>query len=164
MFAQSALISETGRLKKFAVRLTRNHADADDLLQSTCLRALEKSDRFIDGSNLFGWTSKIMFNLFVSGYRRRAKFETQYDPDIYLEMASIPAAQQIESELADVKRAILKLSAAHRDVVVLICMKGMRYDEVSALLQLPVGTIKSRLSRARSQIKLLLAPAEHLLN
>ena len=55
MFAENALTAELERLRRFAFRLTRNNADADDLVQSTCLRALEKSDHFEDGTNLFSW-------------------------------------------------------------------------------------------------------------
>lgn len=154
MFSQNALVLEMGRLQKFALRLTRNKTDADDLVQSTCLQAIEKSDYFDDGTNLFGWTSKIMFNLFVSGYRRKAKFDTRFDPETYLEKVAVEATQDTSMELADVKRAIRQLNADHREILVLICVKGMRYEEVSALLQIPVGTVRSRLARARRQLQL----------
>ncbi len=81
MFARSALVAEAGKLRKFALRLAKNRADDDDLFQSTCLRALEKAHRFEDGTNLFGWTSRLMYNIFVSGYKRRTKFESQYDSE-----------------------------------------------------------------------------------
>ena len=67
MFTQDALMAETGKLQKFSMKLTRNKANADDLFQSTCLRALEKAHYFQDGTNLFSWTSKIMYNLFCFG-------------------------------------------------------------------------------------------------
>ncbi|HYD18070.1 MAG TPA: sigma factor, partial [Patescibacteria group bacterium] len=66
MFEQKALIGEMENLRRFALRLTRNASDAEDLVQSTLLRALEKQDYFETGTNLFSWTSKIMFNLFAS--------------------------------------------------------------------------------------------------
>ena len=65
MFAQAALVTEMIPLNKFALRLTKNKNDAADLVQSTCLRALEKAHYFEEGTNLFSWTSKIMFNLFL---------------------------------------------------------------------------------------------------
>jgi RNA polymerase sigma-70 factor (ECF subfamily) len=156
MFAQNALLAETGKLQKFAMRLAKNKADADDLLQATCLRALEKADYFENGTNLFGWTSKIMYNIFATNYNRRAKFETRFDPEPYLEKRSVTPAQEIAAELADVKRAMMKLSADHREILVMVCVKEMRYEEVSALLQIPVGTVRSRLSRAREQLQVIM--------
>lgn len=153
MFAQNALVAETGKLQRFAMRLTRNKADADDLLQSTCLRALEKSDYFEDGTNLFKWTSKIMYNIFVSGYRRKMKFETQYDPEPYLEAQAVKPAQDIIMELADVKRAMRRIGADHREILVMICIEGRTYQEVSEILQIPAGTVRSRLFRGREQLR-----------
>lgn len=156
MFAQNALINETARLNRFALRLTRNKPDADDLMQSTCLRALEKSDRFENGTNLFGWTSKIMFNIFVTGYRRRAKFETRFDPESYLEHEAVAATQDFGAELGNVRRALLLLSTDHRRILIMICVNELRYEDVAQALKIPVGTVRSRLFRARKQIQTLL--------
>lgn len=152
MFNHSQLKSETSRLQKFALRLTRNNADADDLLQSTCLRALEKADTFETGTNLFSWTSKIMYNLFVSSYRRRVKFEVQYDPEHYIDSQYMLPVQDIQLELAEVDKAISKLRSEHREVLISVCVMGLSYEEVSTLLGIPVGTVRSRLSRARENL------------
>jgi RNA polymerase sigma-70 factor, ECF subfamily len=161
MFAQSALVAETGKLQKFALRLTKNKADADDLVQSTWLRALEKADYFEDGTNLFGWTSKIMFNIFAASYNRRTKFESQYDPEPYLEKESMAPTQEAGAEVSLVNKAMMNLSADHREVLVLICAKEMHYQEVSEMLQIPVGTVRSRLSRAREDLMTIMnAPHE----
>lgn len=157
MFTQQALIKEMGNLKKFALRLTRNTSEAEDLLQSTMLRALEKSDYFQEETNLFSWTSKIMFNLFVSQYRHKKKFDTQYDPEPYIAQVSVEPSQEATVDLATVRESMKLLSREHREMLVLVCIKGMRYEEVSELLQIPVGTVRSRLSRARSQLQDLLA-------
>jgi RNA polymerase sigma-70 factor (ECF subfamily) len=156
MFAHSALIAETGKLQKFALRLTKNKPDADDLFQATCLRALERADLFENGTNLFSWTSKIMFNIFVSGYHRRTKWETQFDPEPYLVAEIIEPTQEIGAELAQVQRAMLKLSAEHREILTLVCIKCMCYEEVSEMLNIPVGTVRSRLSRAREQLQAIM--------
>lgn len=148
MFTHNALLAETGKLQKFALRLTKNKSDADDLLQSTCLRALEKGDIFQDGTNLFGWTSKIMFNLFASDYRRRMKFDTNHDIDTQ----TVQPMQEIGAEMGNIKRAMLKLSTDHQDIIVMICVKGMSYKEVSMLFDIPIGTVRSRLSRARREL------------
>ncbi len=156
MFTQNALMAESKKLQKFSMKLTKNKSNADDLFQSTCLRALEKSHLFQDGTNLFHWTSKIMFNIFVSNYRRKTKYETQYDPQSFLEKASVSASQEIHVEFSNVKRAIMKLKNEHRQILTLICIQGMRYDEVSEMLKIPVGTVRSRLSRAREQLQIIM--------
>lgn len=160
MFKEQALVKEMESLRKFAIRLTRNPVEADDLLQSTVLRALEKKDYFQDGTDLFKWTSKIMFNLFVTDYRRKVKFESQYDPEDIIGTQSIEADQDTQSELKAVGRAMEKLSEEHRDVLVMVCIKGMQYQEVADMLDVPVGTVRSRLSRARAQLSELMEAGE----
>lgn len=156
MFKQAELIKEMDNLRKFACRLTNNPVEADDLLQSTVLRAIEKKDYFEAGTNLFSWTSKIMFNLFVTDYRRKTKFESQYDPEPLIAARSVEADQQTKSELTAVSRAMEELSPEHKEILVLVCVKGMQYQEVADMLAIPVGTVRSRLSRARSQLTALM--------
>ncbi|MFA5593528.1 MAG: sigma-70 family RNA polymerase sigma factor [Micavibrio sp.] len=152
MFTQRELVAEMPKLKKFAVKLTRNTSEADDLVQSTLLRAMEKADYFETGTNLFKWTSKVMYNIFVTSYRRKTKFESQYDPTFHIENRSIEADQHIKSEVKALGRAMEKMSAEHKEILVMVCVKGMQYQEVADLLEIPVGTVRSRLSRARSQL------------
>lgn len=153
MFSNSALMIEEPKLRKFAYKLTKSASDAEDLLQSTLLRALEKKDLFQDGTNLFSWSSKMMFNLFASKYRRKKKFETQYDPDDFIRKESVEGKQEIKIELMEVEEAITKLSTDHRDVLLMVCVEGMSYEDVSQQLDIPVGTVRSRLSRARSSLE-----------
>ncbi|HTK84742.1 MAG TPA: sigma-70 family RNA polymerase sigma factor [Patescibacteria group bacterium] len=156
MFNQEALVAEMDHLRRFALRLTGNKSDADDLLQSTVLRALENRERFETGTNLFRWSSKIMFNLFVSGYRRRTKFETQFDPDKYMDRQCVAPQQDTLADLENVRRAMERLSPDHREILLLVCVNGMRYEEVSEMLSIPVGTVRSRLSRAREHLQMLI--------
>jgi RNA polymerase sigma-70 factor, ECF subfamily len=153
MYTQAALVKEIGSLKKFALKLTRSDSDADDLTQSTILRALEKKHLFQEDTNLFSWTSKIMYNIFVSEYRRKVRFETQYDPESYIERASVESSQEVKMEFKQVQEAMETLSEDHREILVMVCIKGMQYAEVSELLQIPVGTVRSRLSRARESLQ-----------
>jgi RNA polymerase sigma-70 factor (ECF subfamily) len=155
MFNNNALIEEMPDLRRFALRLTGSACDADDLLQATILRAIEKKHLFQSDTNLNRWACKIMFNLFVSAYRRKSKFETRYDPELYLEKMTEDASQEHIVELGQVERAMQKLSPEHREIIVLICVKGMRYQEASEALNLPVGTVRSRLSRARECLQAL---------
>ncbi|MFP4314267.1 MAG: RNA polymerase sigma factor [Alphaproteobacteria bacterium] len=165
MFNNDALLTETDRLRKFAYRLTNNSHDAEDLVQSAVLKALEKKELFKEGTNLYAWVSKIMYNLFVTQYRRKTKFETQYDPEPYLEKQSIQAAQDTKIAMKEVQTAIKGLSHDHQDILVMICVKGMRYAEVSEKLDIPVGTVRSRLSRARENLQAELEkPSNSLMN
>lgn len=156
MFENEALMEQNDRLQKFAYKLTRNKADADDLLQSTLLRAIEKKHLFQEGTNLFSWTSKIMYNMFVSAYRRKVKFETQYDPESFIEKESVEANQNIQMEFKDVDRAMDDLSPEHKEIILMVCAQGMQYAEVAKNLELPVGTVRSRLSRARENLQNIL--------
>ena len=153
MFKNDALMKEIDRLQRFAFKLTRNQSDAEDLLQSTLLRAMEKKHLFEEGTNLFSWTSKIMYNMFVSNYRRKVKFETQYDPESYIEKESVNENQNAVMDFKDVDRAMNDLSDEHRQIIVMICVKGMQYAEVAEALHIPVGTVRSRLSRARESLQ-----------
>jgi RNA polymerase sigma-70 factor, ECF subfamily len=164
MFTQEALIGEMANLRRFALRLTRNANDAEDLVQGTLLRALEKKDYFEENTNLFSWASKIMFNLFASQYRRKKRFETQYDPVPYIEQVAVGPSQETTTDLAKVRESMKLLSKEHREMLVLVCIRGMRYEEVSEMLHIPVGTVRSRLSRARKQLQdLLESPSRSLM-
>lgn len=156
MFTQAQLVTEMPKLRKFAQKLTRNTAEAEDLTQSTLLRALEKKTYFETGTDLFKWTSKIMYNLFVTDYRRKTKFETQYDPENYINNRAVEADQYAKTELKAVNKAMNQMSHEHREILVLVCVKGMQYQEVADMLNIPVGTVRSRLSRARSQLQALM--------
>lgn len=156
MFDQNALIQEAPKLRKFALRLTRNTSDADDLLQNTLIRAIEKAELFQDGTDLFKWTSKMMFNLFVSEYRRKTKHETQYDPESYIDACSVMPNQESVMDLKTVGMAMTMLSQEHREILLMVCVRGMRYEEAAQQLGVPVGTVRSRLSRSREALQRLL--------
>ena len=135
------------------MKLTRNSDDADDLLQSTILRAIEKKHLFQEGTRLFSWTSKIMYNLFVSGYRRRTKFETQYDPENYIEQQSVEPSQDTKMELRQVQEAMDHISPEQREILIMVCVQGTQYAEAAEILNIPIGTVRSRLSRARESLQ-----------
>lgn len=161
-FAHSELLQEMDKLHRFARKLCRNDHDAEDLLQSTMLKALEKKHMFADGSNLFSWISKIMYNDFVSAYRRRVKFETQYDSENLIMNQSVMPEQEQKSALAEIDDAMKSLSDEHKTILICVCAQGMKYKDVARLLSIPVGTVRSRLSRAREQLQDELARHRYL--
>ncbi len=156
MFNNNDLLLESDKLKKFAYKLSSSTHDAEDLLHNTLVRAIEKKHLFQEDTNLFSWTSKIMYNLFVSAYRRKTKFETQYDPETFIEKESVEATQNIKMELDDVDQAMQKLPENSQEILMMVCVQGMAYAEVSEKLSIPIGTVRSRLSRARSGLQSLL--------
>lgn len=156
-FEQQDLVTEMDRLYKFAMKLCRSEHDAEDLLQATVLKALEKKDMFKEGSNLFSWVSTIMYNDFVSSYRRKVKFESKFDCEDIIKNQSVAPSQATLSELSEVNEAMEQLSEKHRTILIYVCVKGLKYKEVAKLLSIPVGTVRSRLSRAREQLEEIMA-------
>ncbi len=143
------------RLRKFACKLTRNTDAAEDLLQDTVLRALEKKEDFASGTNLFGWVSKIMFNFFVSRYRRAVKFDTQYDPEPAIAGLAGAGSQEETFYFRQVGKALSGLQPEFREIL-LLAADGNSYDEMAGRLGIPTGTVRSRLCRARKFLQLAL--------
>ena len=140
------------KLNRFAHKLSNTNADAEDLTQSTITKALEKKDQFQEGTDLFKWSSKIMYNTFVSNYRRKSKFESKYNPEPYIKKQSVAPNQEDAVELRKVNAGMKQLSKQHREILILVCIKGLPYRKVAAKLGVPVGTVRSRLFRAREKL------------
>lgn len=83
----------------------------------------------------------------------KTKFETQYDPEPYIEKQSVAPAQEYVTQLNQMAEAINLLTKEHREVLILVCVKGIKYSNVADVLDIPVGTVRSRLSRAREQLQ-----------
>ena len=156
MFSQEALTAERDRLYRFALRLTKQPSDAEDLVQSTMLRALEKREYFQEGTNLFNWTSRVMFNIFVSQYRRAKRIAARHEAAFTEAHSITQAPQETGTDLSRMRDCMKRLSKPHRDMLVMVCISGLRYEEVSQKLRIPVGTVRSRLSRARNELQHLL--------
>ena len=156
MFDYQELTAEAPRLKKFALKLTGTQYDADDLVQATMLRAMEKAHLFTTGTDLWKWLSKMMYNLFVTNYRRTVRWQCQFDPQEVIDRSAEEGSQERNMELRLVGRALEQLPAERRDILVLVCVQGRSYEEVAQKLDIPVGTVRSRLSRARAQLQKVL--------
>ena len=152
-FQSQEIVDEMDKLKKFAYKLCRNKHDAEDLLQATVLKAIEKKHMFKEGTNLFSWSSKIMYNDFVSAYRRKVKFESKYDAEDLIKNKSVKPRQEKRALYRRVSESMSALNKKHREVLDMVCIQGMRYKDVAVKLDIPIGTVRSRLSRAREQLK-----------
>lgn len=156
MFSQQALTAERDRLYRFALRLTKQPSDAEDLVQSTMLRALEKRSYFQEGTNLFNWTSRVMFNIFVSQYRREKRIAARHEAAFTEAHVTTQPAQETVTDLSRMRDCMKRLSKQHREMLMMVCITGLQYEEVSQRLRIPVGTVRSRLSRARNELQHLL--------
>jgi len=157
---KEAAVSYLDHLYRVAVHLTRQKSDAEDLVQETYLQAVTHSHQFTPGTNLKGWLTKILYNLFINSYRRdkrtdsldRADAETGVSWLESLEgSVGKPEAELLQTELqGKIREALNSLQEDFRSPVVLVDIGGFTYAEVAEILSCPVGTIRSRLFRARS--------------
>lgn len=148
-----------------AIRYTRNPQDAEDLVQETFLAAYAAWDRFVPDSNCRAWLLKILTNTFINTYRRRQtqrRFAEErgdepvtvlYGAERCLEAADPEGALVYEMLGDEVSRALSELPEEHRVVVVLADLEGLKYRQVAEILACPVGTVMSRLFRARRQLE-----------
>lgn len=139
----------------FARRLARQEPDAEDLVQDTILRALAARHRFREGSNLKSWLFTIMRNAFNTRWRRTLR-ETLPGPDSIAAAAVTPATQAGRLWAREaMERLLHDLTPAHREVLILIPVLGLGYEEAASSCGCSVGTVKSRLHRARAALSAL---------
>jgi RNA polymerase sigma-70 factor (ECF subfamily) len=145
------MIAFLPRLSGFALSLTENADQRDDLVQETCARALAHRDQWQPGTRLDSWMFRIAQNLWLDR-KRGEKFRGEpIDIDSVTDVMDSDGRAVAESRLAlaEVQRGLKYLSSEHRVLIGLVCVDGMTYREASEVLGLPVGTIMSRLARAR---------------
>ncbi len=149
------LLAAVPHLRAFALSLAHDHNRADDLVQETIVRAWGNVDRFERGTDLKAWLFTILRNLFNSEYRRK-KREVR-DPDgSYAATLKTAPDQQSHLDFEDMRIALAKLRPDQREVLLLVGAEGLRYEEVAAICGTAVGTIKSRVNRARHNLAELL--------
>jgi RNA polymerase sigma-70 factor (ECF subfamily) len=149
-----AIVEHIPRLRRYARALVGDRYAADDLVQDTLERAWNKFYLWRPGSDLRAWLFAIMHNVFVNQARRR-RYEVEQPLDDMPAMA-VRATQSDQLELHDVDRALRTLSVEQREVVLLVVVEQLTYGEVSRALEIPIGTVMSRLSRARERLRQLL--------
>ena len=151
---ENGLKSLLPRLRRFAHALSANRADAEDLTQSTVERALRSRSKWKPGSRLDRWIYKIMRNLWIDTVRsrsRRERFEaTQQEASALAEDSACPIEDAVD--LKTVLAAMRRLPDEQREVVALILVEGFRYREAADMLDLPIGTVSSRLVRGRTAL------------
>ena len=145
-----------------ALRLTRNRAEAEDVVQETCLRAFRSFDRFNPGTNCRAWLFAILRNVFLNRVRTRGRevLEAEMEGLDQVEAAAdthvggSPEEQFLQTVLhGDVDRALAALPLAFREAVMLVDIEGLTYREVAEVIGCPIGTVMSRLSRGRALLR-----------
>jgi len=154
---QADLTPHIPRLRRYARALVGDRYGADDLVQDTLERALNKFHLWRPGSDLRAWLFAIMHNVFVNQLRSRAaRAETALE-DGELSSQGAPDADRLE--IRDMQSAIAMLPAEQREVILLVALEQLSYAEVSKALDIPIGTVMSRLFRARERLRVQLASA-----
>lgn len=153
---KAELTAAIPHLRAYGRSLTGDMDRADDLVQDTMLKAWGSRDRFAAGTSMKAWTFVILRNVFLSQMRRQ-KFHGDYD-ELAAERLLIAAPLQEEAtHVADIQRALLELSADQREALILVGAGGMSYEEAASICDVAVGTMKSRVSRARTALEAILA-------
>ena len=155
-------------LMRGARRLTRSSVDAEDLLQDTLLHAYIGFHTFQEGTNLKAWLFRILHNRWISTYRARQSRPSEVPVDEIAEWDSVVRAASAESEVldsipaGDIKAAMNSLPEGFRTAVYLADVQGYTYAETAAMLNIPMGTVMSRASRGRKQLRTALAHSAEL--
>lgn len=140
-------------LRRYARTLTRDVDCAEDLVQDALLSAYERRSTFRHCGNLKGWLFSILHNTFIDGRRRQAA-EARRDAEvIQLAETTLPAGQEARVRLAQIQQAFFMLPDEQRAVLHLVAVEGMSYQEASTALGIPLGTLMSRLGRARAALR-----------
>ncbi len=147
-------------LRPFALRLTRDTEDANDLLQDTMLKAFTNRDKYTDGTNLKAWLYTIMKNTFITNYQRMVRRKTFIDTTDnlhYINTADNSTDNQAYSTFAleDITQAIESLEVAYKTPF-MMHFRGFKYHEIAAKLEIPIGTVKNRIHIARKDLKRML--------
>lgn len=148
---KTQLLSFLPGLRAFAVSLSGNHDRADDLVQDTIMKAWGNQESFTPGTNMKAWLFTILRNEFFSQLRKRGR-EVQDDEGVLTGNLAVHPPQYGALDLQDFKKALDELPPDQREAIILIGASGFSYEEVAEISGCAVGTIKSRVSRARLRL------------
>ena len=157
---RTGLVALLPRLRRFALGLTGSPDRADDLVQSACERALARAGQWQPGSKLDSWMYKIMQNLWIDQLRTKGE-ATFSEADEIEQVPDRDWTGHIQANIAleQVMRAMQALSPPMRAVLALVCIEELSYKEAAEALDVPIGTVMSRLARARKELHRILATA-----
>ena len=151
------IAQSTKTLRPFAVRLTKDYEDANDLLQETLMKAFIHREKFADGTNLKAWLYTIMKNTFITNYQKLVRKKTFIDTTENLHYLNSPGYVTHNNALSkfamdDIHKAIGELDENHRKPFIMY-FTGYKYHEIAEMLKIPIGTVKNRIHLARKELK-----------
>jgi RNA polymerase sigma-70 factor, ECF subfamily len=149
------MIAALPRLRAFAISLCGSATQADDLVQDTMLKAWSHQEQFEPGSNMIAWLITILRNQFYSKLRKSGR-EVQDSDGLFTDALASHPAQYGSMDMLDFRRALEKLPVDQREAIIMIGASGISYEEAATICGCAVGTIKSRVNRARSRLQDLL--------
>jgi RNA polymerase sigma-70 factor, ECF subfamily len=153
---QAAILKAIPSLRAFAISLSGNLDQADDLVQEAIVRGLSNIGRFQTGTNMEAWLITILRNQFHTGFRKTRREVA--DPDgVMAGMLSTPPEQVGHLDFADLKSALVQLPMEQREALLLVSAEGLSYEEVAEICGTRIGTVKSRIFRARNKLGELLS-------
>jgi RNA polymerase sigma-70 factor (ECF subfamily) len=149
------------RMRRFAVALTGDLDQADDLVQETCVRALSRVEQWQPGTRLDSWMYRIAQNLWLDRMRARKVRGEQVDVELAEAVAGPDGREVVESRLSlsAVSAAMAYLPDEQRMLIALVCIDGLSYKEAAEITDIPIGTVMSRLARARRELHARLEPS-----
>src|SRR6187431_1322113 len=156
---RDAMLAAVPSLRAFAISLCGNVDRADDLVQETLLRAMANIDSFQPGTNMSAWLFTILRNLFRSEYRKRRR-EVEDTDGSYAESLKSHPEQHSRVEFEEFRTALAKLPPDQREALILVGASGFSYEEAAQICECAVGTIKSRVNRARNRLADMLGLSE----
>jgi RNA polymerase sigma-70 factor (ECF subfamily) len=148
---RDSMLKATPNLRAFAISLTNNVDRADDLVQETLMRAISNIHRFQPGTNMQAWLFTILRNLFHSEYRKRRR-EVEDADGKYAATLSVQPDQIPHLDFEDLQRALAHLPHDQREALLLVGASGFSYEQAAEICGCAVGTIKSRVNRARNRL------------
>jgi len=152
----SLLEAEIPKLRRYARALVREADRADDLVQDTLMRALAKQRLWAPGSNLRAWLFTLMHNQHVNSVRRPVREAVELDADDMSSALVATTDPTASCQLRELESALGRLRNEEREVILLVGLEGMRYDETAEILGVPIGTVRSRPFRGRETLRNLL--------
>lgn len=145
------LVEQIPRLRRYARALTRNIQAADDLVQDCLERARRKSHRWEPESDLRAWLFTLMHNVYINGLKRK---RPETEPLGHIDHQDPrPQAPDADLQLRDLEQGLAMLAPDQREVLLLVCLEEMSYERVAAVTGVPIGTVMSRLHRARERMR-----------
>ena len=157
---RNRLIAEIPHLRAFGASLSGSMQLADDLVQETLLKAWRHADSFTAGTNFKAWVFTILRNTYYSIYRRRGR-EVQDTDGFHASQVAVSAGQDGYMDLADFRKALVRLPEEQREALLMIGAIGLSYEEAAGICDVAIGTMKSRVNRARIRLSEILGIPLH---